>query len=553
MFQMDVKDYFRKESQTPVVEVQDGNDRADPNPLPDDIHTSSEVNQASPPTSHVRQVSSFQLERPKLPTFSGDVREYGIFNSDFKHLVESRYGNRDAISIIRTCLQGRPLDLIRGIGADYEAALEHLDCIYGDPRFVADAIMNDLHKFKPLKENEDGRFCDLVHMVRRSYNTLNEIGRENDMNNSNMLAMIERKMKPDDRRVWFRYQEIDKDGQQSAVSLEMLLKWMSGEMKARMRANAPLRSDSRHAVGHMSQTPQRQQSEETLQHRCWLCKTGDHRVDQCKKFTSKTARERLQFVKDQHACFSCLKKAGRNHSITTCRRRHPCPEIKEGKRCSYFHHPLLHFESEGVIGRTTVGVAAVDSGEAMLPLITADVGHRGNILRGNVLLDSGAQISLIRDEFAAELGLEGISATITVTKIGRDEETLTTKKYKVPIREVNKSKTIMVTALGIDCISDNIVAVHLPELAQKLQPREEDLQRGSGPVDLLVGIDHVRLHAGEVRVVGGCAARKSAIGWVVFGTTQRKAENITRVLHVKLASPVDLTDFRKRVLILTSC
>ncbi|XP_030843375.1 uncharacterized protein LOC580152 [Strongylocentrotus purpuratus] len=545
MFQMDVKDYVRKESPTPVVEVQDRNNQADPNPLPDDIHTSSEVNQASPPTSHVRQVSSFQLERPKLPKFNGDVREYGIFKSDFKHLVESRYGNRDAISILRTCLQGRPLDLIRGIGADYEAAWEHLDCIYGDPRFVADAIMNDLHKFKPLKENEDGRFCDLVHMVRRSYNTLKEIGRENDMNNSNMLAMIERKMNPDDRRVWFRYQEIDKDEQQSAVSLEMLLKWMSGEMKARMRANAPLRSDSRHAVGHMSQTPQRQQSEETLQHRCWICKTGDHWVDQCKKFTSKTARERLQFVKDQHACFSCLKKAGRNHSMATCRRRQQCPEMRDGKRCNYFHHPLLHFDSEGATGRSTVGVAAVDSGEAMLPLVTADVGHRRNILRGNVLLDSGAQISLIRDEFAAELGLEGISATITVTKIGRDEETLTTKKYKVPIREVNKSKTIMVTALGIDCISDDVAAVNLPELAQKFQLREEDLQRGSGPVDLLVGIDHARLHAGEVRVVGGCAARKSAVGWVVFGTTQREAENRTRVLHVKLASPVDLTDFWK--------
>lgn len=61
--------------------------------------------------------------------------------------------------------------------------------------------MNDIHKFKPLKENEDGRFCDLVHLVRRSYNTLKEIGREDDMNYSNIIAMIERKVNPDNRRV----------------------------------------------------------------------------------------------------------------------------------------------------------------------------------------------------------------------------------------------------------------------------------------------------------------------------------------------------------------
>ena len=41
-----------------------------------------------------------------------------------------------------------------------------LDAIYGDPRFVADAIVHDLTKFRPLKDGEDSRFCDLVHLVR---------------------------------------------------------------------------------------------------------------------------------------------------------------------------------------------------------------------------------------------------------------------------------------------------------------------------------------------------------------------------------------------------
>ena len=194
--------------------------------------------------------SCFKMEKPKLPRFVGDVRDYCVFRSDFKHLIDCRYTKRDAITILRSCLQGRPLELIRGIGSDYDAAWEQLESVYGDPRFVADAIINDINKFRALKENEDGRFCELVNLVRRSYNTLKEVGCGNDMDNSNVLALIERKLSVDDRKVWFRYQGKEQD----PVSMQMLLQWLTDEMKARIRSAAPLRNDTRQAsINHMSQ------------------------------------------------------------------------------------------------------------------------------------------------------------------------------------------------------------------------------------------------------------------------------------------------------------
>ena len=63
-----------------------------------------------------------------------------------------------------------------------------MDSIYGDPRFVADTISQDIAKFKPLRVEEDARFCELVHLVKRSYNTLKEVGRPHDMDNNHMLA-----------------------------------------------------------------------------------------------------------------------------------------------------------------------------------------------------------------------------------------------------------------------------------------------------------------------------------------------------------------------------
>ena len=162
------------------------------------------VTAVQPPLS---ATCGFKMEKPKMPRFSGDVRDYIIFRADFRHAVDSRFSKRDAISLLQTSLSGRPLELKKGIGSDYDAALEHLDAIYGDPRFIADTVTHDISKFKPLREDEDSRFCDLAQLVRRSYNTLKEVNRQFDMDNNHMIAIIEQKLHVNHRKIWSRYLE----------------------------------------------------------------------------------------------------------------------------------------------------------------------------------------------------------------------------------------------------------------------------------------------------------------------------------------------------------
>ena len=59
----------------------------------------------------------FKVEKPKLPSFSGNVRDYVIFCSDFKHTIETRYTKRDAITLVCTCLRNKPLELMKGSGS----------------------------------------------------------------------------------------------------------------------------------------------------------------------------------------------------------------------------------------------------------------------------------------------------------------------------------------------------------------------------------------------------------------------------------------------------
>ena len=61
----------------------------------------------------------FKMDKPKMPRFAGDVTDYAIFRSDFKQVVGTRCSKRDEISLLRSSLQGRPLELIKGIGYRY--------------------------------------------------------------------------------------------------------------------------------------------------------------------------------------------------------------------------------------------------------------------------------------------------------------------------------------------------------------------------------------------------------------------------------------------------
>ena len=479
---------------------------------------------------------NFKIEKPKLPKFSGDVREYVIFKADFKHAIEAKYSNRDAITFLRSCLLGKPLDLIKGIGTDYKAAWEYLDSIYGDPRFVSDTITQDIVKFRALQNGEDARFCDLVHLVKRCHNTLKEVGVLGDMNNNHMLSIIEQKMCADDRKVGSR--DLEREGK--IATLEVLIEWMTVEMKSRMRATAPLRTGTSNSRSvHHVRTEGSVRGNSTW-HKCWLCHTSAHWPDQCPRFAAMGVDERIKTAKENHVCFGCLKRAGREHRLENCSRKQRCAKTEGGEQCQHFHHPLLH-KSNAI----RAGIAAfTENQEALLPVISANICDQNGVYkRGNILLDTGAQVSLIRNDTAEVLGLKGKDTSVTITKVGGEEETMKTKEYRVPVNSLDDTRKYSVKAIGIPCIGDDITAVQTSKLADLLCVPNEKIHRGKGQIDMLIGIDHAHIHTGQTKQVGQLVARKTPLGWVVFGGSTETLSSSSRILFVKLSMPVDLTDF----------
>ena len=239
--------------------------------------------------------------------------------------------------------------------------------------------------------------------------------------------------------------------------------WLTVELKSRIRAAAPIRSNiagaNKSSVSHFAVAENKKGSFFT----CWLCKSSIHWIDQCHEFKVMSPDERMKAVKDNHACFSCLKKAGRAHNSSNCSRREQCTEKQDDTQCKYYHYPLLHSAAY----TDSVSVApAVSNREAVLPVVSVDIlAANGNKL-ANVLLDSGAQISLIGLSLAEEMNLNGRDVTVIIGKVGGEEEQKKTNLFCIHVRSPERNSVHTVMAVGIPCISEDISEITLRDLAK---------------------------------------------------------------------------------------
>ena len=210
----------------------------------------------------------------------------------------------------------------------------------------------------------------------------------------------------------------------------------------------------------------RSDSDKPVWHKCWLCKTSSHRPDQCPKFISFSIDDRIATARANHLCFSCLKRAGRGHTMDSCKRKQQCTKLENGTRCSQHHHQLLHKNNPV---RISVATTASPT-EAILPILSAIIDNANGLFKvGNVLLDSWAQVSL---------GLKGKDVSITITKVGGEDETMKTKEYNVQLTCIDNNKHFTVKAIGIHSISDEIPAVKTSHLPQVLGVPNTKFHRG---------------------------------------------------------------------------
>lgn len=138
-----------------------------------------------------------------------------------------------------------------------------------------------------------------------------------------------------------------------------------------------------------------------LRKKCWYHETDTHSIGDCAGFSALDGETKMELLKRNGACFSCLKSG---HLSKRCINRKPC-EITDfhQRKCGRFHHPFLH---GAILNASThhhsVTIINEEQGKKGAILMISKV--KSNSIPLTTLWDPGANISLLTYKSAKKLG-----------------------------------------------------------------------------------------------------------------------------------------------------
>ena len=142
---------------------------------------------------------SKHLKREKMqnPKFSGDIRLFARFRSNFEKIVVPTCPDKyqQAYIIKRTCLQGECKKLVENLG-DIDKIWERLEDRYGNTTEIVNVVLQGIQQFqfsKNFNERHQG-IVKLVDELDRGVQDLEAIDAKHEIANAYTVRILEGKL-----------------------------------------------------------------------------------------------------------------------------------------------------------------------------------------------------------------------------------------------------------------------------------------------------------------------------------------------------------------------
>ncbi|CAH8494135.1 unnamed protein product [Schistosoma mattheei] len=272
---------------------------------------------------------------------------------------------------------------------------------------------------------------------------------------------------------------------------------------------------------------------------CLEC-SSNHSLDQCQKFKDKKVRERKEFVLRHKLCNVCLKA---NHVAKNCRSPRSC--AVEG--CGWRHHTLLHELREeprntNIDAHINTQLCTEKSVErvqkqAAFAIVPVLVRNGEKVAQTCAFLDSGSDASLITEDLAKRLNLEGEPKTISLKTLD-NHSTIQCKEVQLEVSSLDSSSSFRIPNVWtverlpmlrrtVPTTSQMKSWTHLKDISF---PRVEDEN-----VKLLIGCNAPSVHEmKEIRTgkPNEPFAVKTPLGWTLFGSYRKPCESNCALNHL---------------------
>ena len=505
------------------------------------LSETSLCNSNSPGTAN-----NVHLEKIKRPHFEGDIREYPQFKRDFQTQVMPGLTKLTAPYTLRTCLDKEALAQVKSVDDDIEEMWARLDEKFGDPGKVTDVIINDIKRFKVIREGESKKFVEFVDMIEDSYRDLKRLGIEEEITTTSSVSTIESKLPPDHRKEWARLVSSRKSTVDKTDKFPSLLDFLLDQKRAIEYDASDLRSAGTPQVRGATHLSDGRPSP-TAKY-CLVHGNAKHSTYECRNYLAKPVQQRKDVVKDKLACFSCLKPG---HRWVQCKKKKECGI----DNCKVFHHRTLHEnkrntptgedDQEEEVSGTTNTCSRISSKTTCLLQIQRIKTHANWL---NVMWDNASSLSFITNKTAKAQKLHGTTVQLSLVKVGAEKKDITTKKYTLPLIDLQGHQTL-IEVYGIDQITSNIRKIKIDGILHIFDVPKKDIERPTGTIDVLIGYDYAGLHPDMQNRSGHLLLLKNRFGFCIGGTHPAIEENAEcfkyNVAHVNHVRGIELSDFYK--------
>lgn len=147
--------------------------------------------------------SGLRLERLKFQSFSGNLRKYPKFKSDFVKYILPAYKTDQAAFVLKSYLDDNVKEQVESLD-DINEIWVRLDKKYGDEGKHVDAIMADIKEMSKCEDSDVESTLNLINTVERAHRELARLGREQEINNATIVSVIEEKLSGEVQKEWIK-------------------------------------------------------------------------------------------------------------------------------------------------------------------------------------------------------------------------------------------------------------------------------------------------------------------------------------------------------------
>ena len=494
-----------------------------------------------------------QLPRMEIPKFSGVATAWVDFITKFRDLVHNQpcLSDKQRSFHLLQHLEGSPKRAVKQFPSDtmgYVAALKRLKYLFGRRSKIVEATLKKITHGKPIENHDLDGLTEFYYCVSDCLVALRQLRFDSDIYSSETLRQVVRRLPERYVHKWYEFALVIRNKNREEPNLVHFEQWLQNRMLAlqeaedgrQARAKKPT-DEKKSPFVHLTNASTRV---------CCFC-DQKHPFWKCETFSAYSDAKKFEVVLKAGRCFNCFSP---EHQVAGCTSNGVCGTCRER------HHSALHSYYAGK-KRTNVCDAVGDNKDSegkgpsgkelggkdtksshvchsstspqstylwIVPVNVRSAG--GEIISTHALLDNASTDTLIRDDIAEKLQLDGRSQDVDLTSVC-EKKPFVFKEVTFDISSVDGQFSSNVKSALVVPREKFLMPAQPPPPSTLSDPHLARLQFEevrSDQVTMLIGANVPEtLLPTDVRrgSQGQPLAIKTVLGWTLFGVSRNATVN----------------------------